>query len=43
MIGYKMGSSPDGVYTTTKTSLVENFKHDYQHDNMFLLWEFSRG
>ena len=27
MIGYEMGFSPDRVYTTTKTSLVVNFKH----------------
>ena len=39
-----MGSSPSMVYTTGKTSLVENFKHEWENDmdaNMATL--FARG
>ena len=36
MIGYKMGSSPAGVYTTAMTSPMEHFKHECQHGNPFL-------
>ena len=50
MIGYEMGSSPVVVYTTPKTSLVEDFKHEWkndmvvcQHGNFFLLEEFYGG
>lgn len=32
MIGYEMGFSPARVYTTTKTSSVENFKHVWKND-----------
>ena len=46
MIGYEMGSSPAVVYTTPKTSMVEDFKHEWkndmvvcQHGNFF----FARG
>ena len=50
IIGYKMGCSLVGVYTTAKTSPVENFKHE-NNEKMtwlpigqhFLLGEFSRG
>ena len=30
MIGYEVGSSPVAVYTTVKTSLVENFKYRWK-------------
>ena len=32
MIGYKMGSSSVMVYTMTKTSPVENFKHRWKNE-----------
>ena len=32
MGGYKMGSSPAGVYTTAKSSLVKNFKDGWKND-----------
>ena len=32
MSGYKMGSSLAGVYTTAKTSPVENLKHGRKND-----------
>jgi hypothetical protein len=44
MIGYKMSFSSVGVYTTAKTSLVENFNMDGKIDmiaNMATL--FGRG
>ena len=43
-IGYKMGSSLARIYTTTKTSSVDNFKHrckNYMVANMETL--FTRG
>ena len=48
MIGYKMGSSLAMVYTTSKTSPVENFKLDEKMTwlltwQYFLLEEVSRG
>jgi hypothetical protein len=33
MIDYEIGSSPVGVYTMTKTSPAENFKHGWKNDN----------
>ena len=44
MIGYKIGSSPAGVYTMAKTSSMENFKNRWKIDvaiNMATL--FARG
>ena len=32
MIGHEMGSSLTTVYSTTKTSQVENFKHGWKID-----------
>ena len=32
MVGYEMGFLPNMVYTTTKTSLVENLKHGIKSD-----------
>ena len=43
MIGYTTGSSPVGVYNTTKTSPVEKFKHGCQHDNTLCEGECSGG
>ena len=31
-IGYELGSSPAGVYTTAQTSPVENFEHEWKID-----------
>ena len=43
MIGYEMGSSPIGIYTTAKTSLVGNLQawmkkqHGCQHGNTLII------
>ena len=46
LIEYKTSSSSTGIYTTTQSSLVENFKHGwhgYQHGNHFWLGELYGG
>ena len=45
MFGYEMGSSLAGIFTTVKTSLVKNFKHELENDvvatgNIFVLGRF---
>ena len=43
-IGYKMVTSLAGVYTTTKTSLVENSKHGWKSEMVAnMATRFSRG
>jgi hypothetical protein len=34
MIGYETGSSPVGVYTAAKISLLETFKHGWENNTV---------
>ena len=44
MIGYEMDSSPVLVYTTAKTTLVEDFKYGWKNDMVVdMATLFARG
>ena len=44
MIGYKTCASPTRVYTTAKSSLVKNFKHEWKYDvDANMATHFARG